>query len=364
MDETNAIVSNGSSSPGAEPNRREEHEQRLLESVHEALWQTQRLRYQEWFHFASDGYLLTDVQGMINEANFAAAKLLDARKEFILGKPLGLFITEESRRNFYRRLAHLTTSDSVEQWEARVCRPRGEPREVMLTAAAFADEQGQAIKLRWMLRDISAARQTERAWLAEKSLADCLMDAAEIFIFLVNEHGRILRCNSHVLTVSGYHAEDLHGCNWWQMLLPAEDRAAARQLLERARMESSGKNALLTLAPRQGKQRTAIWSARKLGDLFLLIGYDVTELHEVQRQALQAERLAAIGAMAAGLAHESRNALQRSQACLSLLGLRLQGQPESLELLGRIEKAQDDLRRLFDDVRARRTQSDACATYD
>src|SRR5206468_249645 len=42
------------------------------------------------------------------------------------------------------------------------------------------------------------------------------------------------------------------------------------------------------------------------------------ELRQVQQKVLDSERLAAIGQMAAGLAHESRNALQRSQACLSV----------------------------------------------
>jgi signal transduction histidine kinase len=78
----------------------------------------------------------------------------------------------------------------------------------------------------------------------------------------------------------------------------------------------------------------------------------VTQLQEAQEHALQAERLAAIGQVAAGLAHESRNALQRSQACLSILNLRLKGQPEALDLLDRAQKAQDDLHRLFDGVRA------------
>jgi signal transduction histidine kinase len=78
---------------------------------------------------------------------------------------------------------------------------------------------------------------------------------------------------------------------------------------------------------------------------------DVTQLREAQKQAMQRERLAAIGQMSAGLAHEGRNALQRIQAYLSLLLLRLEDQPEALKLLERIQLAQDDLRRLFDDVR-------------
>jgi signal transduction histidine kinase len=76
------------------------------------------------------------------------------------------------------------------------------------------------------------------------------------------------------------------------------------------------------------------------------------ELREAQQKALQAERLAAIGQIAAGLAHESRNALQRAQACLEMLRFRLQGQPEGLDLLARLQKAQDDLHRLYEDVGA------------
>src|SRR5262249_17356732 len=63
-------------------------------------------------------------------------------------------------------------------------------------------------------------------------------------------------------------------------------------------------------------------------------------LKEAQQKALQAERLAAIGQMVAGLAHESRNALQRSEACLERLSWRLQDQPDALDLVRRVQKAQ------------------------
>ena len=57
------------------------------------------------------------------------------------------------------------------------------------------------------------------------------------------------------------------------------------------------------------------------GPAILAVGQDITFLKQAQERALQAERLAAIGQMVTGLAHESRNALQRIQACLEMLAL-------------------------------------------
>jgi C4-dicarboxylate-specific signal transduction histidine kinase len=75
------------------------------------------------------------------------------------------------------------------------------------------------------------------------------------------------------------------------------------------------------------------------------------QLAKQQERLLQSERLAAIGEMVAGLAHESRNALQRSQACLSMLAHRVGDRPKASELVLRAQQAQDDLHRLYERVR-------------
>ena len=78
---------------------------------------------------------------------------------------------------------------------------------------------------------------------------------------------------------------------------------------------------------------------------------DLTELERVQKQLMQSERLAAIGQMVTGLAHESRNALQRAQACLDMLSLDLQEHQEQLDLARRATTALQDLHRLYEEVR-------------
>jgi signal transduction histidine kinase len=77
----------------------------------------------------------------------------------------------------------------------------------------------------------------------------------------------------------------------------------------------------------------------------------IDELVQLRRESAQWKRLAAIGEAMTGLAHESRNALQRSQACLELLSHRVEDQPEVLELIQRLQQAQEDLHRLYEEVR-------------
>ncbi len=81
------------------------------------------------------------------------------------------------------------------------------------------------------------------------------------------------------------------------------------------------------------------------------IATDITDRKESTARALQAERLAAIGETMAGLAHESRNALQRSKACLEMLVLEVEDRPEALDLVARTMRAQEHLQQLYEEVR-------------
>jgi len=78
---------------------------------------------------------------------------------------------------------------------------------------------------------------------------------------------------------------------------------------------------------------------------------DVTSRKQAEERARQASRLAAIGETMAALVHESRNALQRSKASLEMLSLEVEDRPDALKLVARAQKAQEDLHRLYEEVR-------------
>jgi signal transduction histidine kinase len=77
---------------------------------------------------------------------------------------------------------------------------------------------------------------------------------------------------------------------------------------------------------------------------------EIVKRKVAQEQALHAERLAAVGQMVAGLAHEGRNSLQLIQAAVEMLGRRISSDSESALILA-IQKAHDRLHQLLEDVR-------------
>jgi PAS domain S-box-containing protein len=85
--------------------------------------------------------------------------------------------------------------------------------------------------------------------------------------------------------------------------------------------------------------------------LHLISMRDVTARKHAEERARQAERLAAIGETMTALVHESRNALQRSKASLEMLKLEVEDRPEATKLANRVERAQEDLHQLFEEVR-------------
>ena len=131
-----------------------------------------RQRYHDLFEFAPDGYLVTDADGTIQEANRAAARLLGVRQDFLVGKPLVVFVASDAHRAFGAYLARLHDGqpDRVAEWQTTVQPRGGPPFPVALTTGPIRDSKGHLVGLRWLLRDSTERVRTEvarRQWEAQ-----------------------------------------------------------------------------------------------------------------------------------------------------------------------------------------------------
>lgn len=216
---------------------------------------------------------------------------------------------------------------------------------------------GDAYETEYVARQQAIERRRLRDVLhQEQELSAGLLAHAQAAVLILDRQGQIVRCNTFVERLGDWSVDELQDRDWFDLCLAPEDRSPMRrQLLEGARRDSPATAA--SVFDRDGQTRYLHWSAMPLNDAvgkpfgILVIGHDITVLHEAQKRALQAERLAAIGQMATGLAHESRNALQRIGASAETLELELEGNPQALALIARIQQSQIHLHKLLDEVR-------------
>jgi hypothetical protein len=157
--------------------------------------------------------------------------------------------------------------------------------------------------------------------------------------------------------LTGFTAQELLGKNYFETCVPdAALRDLAFQKLDSVAAGTPLRGFECPVACKDGAQRWLVWNAQFLANYedapaILVVGQDITSLKHAQEHALQSERLAGIGQMVTGLAHESGNALARSQACLEMLAFEVEDRPKALNLITRLQTAQDHLKQLYDEVR-------------
>lgn len=227
-------------------------------------------------------------------------------------------------------------------------------REILTEFSAYQYDEHEV----WMVQDVTERIRMQEEIRQQRDFSNRLLETAQVIILVLDPEAKIVRFNQFMQELSGYHLNEVIGRDWFDTFITKSETEEVQDLFNRlvAGEEVRGHvNAILT---RDGRERQIAWWGNPLYDSdgnvteMLSIGHDITDLREVQDKLVQSERLAAIGQMIAGLAHESRNALQRAQACLDMLSLDLSEQPRQIELTQRIETALTELRRLYEEVRS------------
>lgn len=121
----------------------------------------ERRYYYDLFQLSPDAYLVTDVNGLILEANCAIARLLKMPQTYIAGKPLAVFITQGDRQIFRTLINQLSSvHDDVQHWEINLCPRGGEPFAAKLKVAIVRDDSGFSQALRISVHDMSEYQRT------------------------------------------------------------------------------------------------------------------------------------------------------------------------------------------------------------
>ena len=117
--------------------------------------ENERRRYHELFDLAPDAYLVTDLAGIVSEANLAATHLLRVEGQFLEGKALALFLAHEDRTHF-RAFINNAGRGATTHTNAFRLQPRhGEPISAAVTYSLVVQPRGKPTGIRWLIRDVT-----------------------------------------------------------------------------------------------------------------------------------------------------------------------------------------------------------------
>ena len=167
-----------------------------------------------------------------------------------------------------------------------------------------------------------------------------VVESIPSFVTALDGEGRILTWNRQLEKATGYLRGEMLGTDG-RKLVGNDDRPRA-------------------LPVKAGGIRKVRWNRAEIENadgsrVVYVVGVDVTDEQEILRRMLRSERLAAVGTMAAGLAHEVRNPLNSASLQLTVLERRLargEGAAEVLPIAGIIKSEIDRLDRLVRDFLA------------
>jgi PAS domain S-box-containing protein len=243
----------------------------------------------------------------------AGKRLAEVFPEVILAE-MGL---EQQIRNVF-------TSSHAMQGRRLTYRAPGVPIRVYYCSVVPVDWAGQVDHVLLLLDDVTEQmRLGEEIRRMERHLASVVESASDIVISTDTE-GNVLTWNKAAQRATGYSLEELKG----RPFLDYCDQTGAAQvgrLLTKGASRGSSGRIESNLMTKDGRCRPVAWvfsqmtddAARTVG--FVVVGRDLTEQRKFELQILESQKLAALGVMARGIAHEIRTPLAISSSAAQFL---------------------------------------------
>jgi PAS domain S-box-containing protein len=277
-------------------------------------------RYRKLFESATDAIYTMDVHGHVTSANPATAEMTGYSVDALLGRSITTFVDAEEldalRENFRAARAGIPC-----RYEGHFYRADGERRLASITNTPI-HRGGEVVGVLGIARDITEERSREaelrRAHMRYQRLVESAWDA----IFTVDAEGRFTSMNEALESGLGLPRERLLEMRFEEVVEPA-DRPAMR-FAHAAAMRGERHRGEVRFRDAEGSLRVGSLTLTPLADEGAIVSAlgivrDVTDERRLGEQLLQREKLAAVGQLVSGVAHELNNPLAGILAFSQLL---------------------------------------------
>lgn len=264
---------------------------------------------------------MIDQRGLIEVFNRSAERMFGYRSDEALGHNIAMLMTTEdsSSHDEHMNRYHATGVPHIIGIgrEVTALRKDGSSFPAFLSVNRIAGTEPP--RFVGLLHDITLRRESLAAIRRERDRANTYLDVAQVILLALDRSGHVQMINRRGCETLGRREIDLQGQNWFEVALPATDRALAQASMQPLLQPDAAAEVYCEyhVVAADGQHRLIAWRCKMLRTAeddshgILCSGDDITTQRQAEENARASQlrmthvsRLATMGEMAAGIAHE------------------------------------------------------------
>jgi PAS domain S-box-containing protein len=280
------------------------------------------LKYRSLYNSISDGLVIVDLDGKINEWNIYYEKMLGYSAEELSNLNFR-DITPKKWHDFENKIIreNVLQNGYSELYEKEYICKDGSILPIELRPYLITDLNGKATGMWAIVRDVSERKHSEKQIKAVEEKFKSIASMSPDIISIINEDGTLAYNSPAAFTIHGYSEEEMHGRNTFELIHPDDQDTVSSAFTT---LISNPTESVSVQYRYRHKDGTYSWmeaTASNHLDNSLIRGVvtisrDISkrkqledEQIELDRKVMHLQKLESLGVLAGGIAHDFNNLL-------------------------------------------------------